>query len=352
MSWLSSIGEVLTNWSTTIATAIVDGLDRLISPRLVKLTEQPDGSFALLAPNRSEPGAATTVVYKDGMFSAAEVAPLLRGSRVEIQLAGSRFLFRVLELPAQATDFLEGIVRARIDRLSPWSASAAVFGCSAPQPIDDSQISTTIAVCPRPTVMGYVQAALAFHPAAIAVVTEASDNDNARIKVFEQKAHGMLKIPQLARALLVLLGITAGAAVLSLAAATYEAGEIDSQQADIGRQIWKVRSALQAGLSSRERGPLQQLEKRKHELPISSIVIEALSVVLPDHTYVTELHLLGSRLQIVGITQDAPSLIRLIEQSPSFARATFFAPTTRTPSDPGERFHIEATIRSPGAASQ
>ena len=80
--------------------------------------------------------------------------------------------------------------------------------------------------------------------------------------------------------------------------------------------------------------------------------IEELSRILPDHTYVTELHIDGNTLQIAGITHDAPSLIRLIEQSHHFTRATFFAPTTRAPSDPGDRFHIEARLEPVNMVSQ
>jgi general secretion pathway protein L len=74
------------------------------------------------------------------------------------------------------------------------------------------------------------------------------------------------------------------------------------------------------------------------------MVLEAVSRAVPDTTYVTELRIEGDKVQVVGLTQDAPPLIRLMEQSPQFSRATFFAPTTRDQNEAGDRFHIEAHI--------
>ena len=121
--------------------------------------------------------------------------------------------------------------------------------------------------------------------------------------------------------------------------------KLASEQEELTQRIAQRRMAIRLG---REGGPvatpLRALERRKHQSPSSVIVLEALSQILPDHTYVTEMRIEGDKLRLIGVTRDAPALIRLIEQSANFTRATFFAPTTRGPSDPGERFHIEAQI--------
>jgi len=343
MNLFQTIGATLSAWTGSVAAVIVAGLDRVVSPRVVRLLEGDDGGFAVETTGKAE-AIPTRIAFNDGALSAPNLAALFRRSRVEIVLQPKRFLLRPLELPARAADFLDGIVRAQIDRLTPWSASEAVFGCSAPVASGTENITTMIAATTRKVAMPYVQAVSGFHPAAIAICTDVSERDAGRVKVFEQKARGHLDVARLSRALLIALGAAAVAALVSVTVATYVADNLGAQEAELARQISVRRAAIRAGSDGGDRSPIAALERRKYEMPASVIVLEALSRLLPDHTYVTELHLAGSKLQISGVTRDAPSLIPLIEQSQHFTRATFYAPTTRAPSDPGERFHIETRV--------
>ncbi|MEA2884601.1 MAG: ral secretion pathway protein [Bradyrhizobium sp.] len=343
MKLLEPVTAILRGWTDTVAAAVIAAFDRVSSPRLIRLIEQDDGGFAVNSAGKSE-NWPRHLAFADGSFAEQNLAAMFRGSRVEIDLQPKRFLFRPLELPARAADFLEGIVRAQIDRLTPWNAGEAVFGCSPPVPTGAESITTVIAATTRKAAMSYVDAVSAFHPAAVALCTEVAERNAGRVKVFEQKARGHLDAARLSRTLLAGLGVFAMAALLALIASAWIAGYLGAQEDELARQISQRRAAIRAASDGGDRTPVAALERRKYETPSSVMVLEALSQLLPDHTYVTELHLAGNKLQIVGITRDAPSLIPLIEQSQHFTRATFYAPTTRAPSDPGERFHIEARI--------
>src|SRR5438270_4197049 len=223
MTFLQPIAAILRGWTDTVAAALIAAFERVSSPRLIRLIERDDGAFAVESAGKSD-NLPRQLAFADGSFSAPDLAPMFKGSRVEIDLQPTRFVFRPLELPARAADFLEGIVRAQIDRLTPWNAGEAVFGCSPPVKSGGESITTVIAATTRKAAMGYVDAVSAFHPAAVALCTDVAERNAGRVKVFEQKARGHLDAAKLSRALLAGLGVTATGALLALVASIYIAG--------------------------------------------------------------------------------------------------------------------------------
>src|SRR5580700_6847138 len=132
MTLWRTIGEVLAHWTDTVATGVIVLAGRFFSPRVVRLVEddKPD-TFALEGAGKAA-GDPQRVTFVNGRFGGAELASFVKGSRLELVLRPSRFLVRPLELPARANEFIEGIVRVQIDRLTPWTAAEAVFGCGTP----------------------------------------------------------------------------------------------------------------------------------------------------------------------------------------------------------------------------
>src|SRR5258707_13089052 len=191
MKFLQAIVAFFHGCTDSVPAAVIAGFDRVSSPRVIRLIEQDNGGFAVETAGKSE-NMPQHLAFADGSFSATNLAPIFRGSRVEIDLKPRRFLFRPLELPARAADFLDGIVRAQIDRLTPWSASEAVFGCSPPVESGAESITTVIAATTRKVATTYVQAGSIFHPAAVAVCTDVAERGAGRAKVFDQKTPGHL----------------------------------------------------------------------------------------------------------------------------------------------------------------
>ena len=344
MNFLRQIADGFSRWLDSVASAVVAVLGWLAAPRLVRLAEQANGTFTIQAPAGKSP--FTPVKISNGVASCSgETAAVLKGSQVELAMRPEQFFFRALELPRRASEFLDGIVRAQIDRITPWTASEAVVGWSKPTDVASDKISVTIAAAPRAQIIPLTQAVGGLGVKSIFVSTTPPNAGNGAIRVFEQSAAGALEVRQVRRLLVAGLVISALLAGLAIAADVVVGGDLQSRQNDVSRRIAERRGIIRAGNDAVANSALAKLARRKNQTPADVIVLEALSNVLPDNTYVTELRIEGDKVQVVGITNDAPSLIRLIEQSPHFSRATFFAPTTRSPSDPGDRYHIEARIK-------
>jgi general secretion pathway protein L len=350
MSTFRAFVESLSRWIDRVAAIIVDVGEDFRARRPFQLIEQKDGSF-VLRENRQSDGFDTSVEpfqIVEGRVDAtvsAKLAEVLRGAQVDFLLQPNRFMVRVLELPRRASDFLEGIVRAQIDRLTPWSAADAAFGWHPSTEAGNERIAVTIVATSRTSITPFIDAAAALGADLIVVSAGLQEPlpDAAAIKICEQKIARQLGLRRTRRALIGLLAAGSAIAAASIAANTVIGGMIEARSDELTSRISERRAALQQG-HDRASDAVLELERRKHATPSSAIIIEALSRVLPDDTYLTELRILGDKVQIVGVSKDAPSLIRLIEQTHHFSRAAFFAPTTRSPTETGEHFSIEAHI--------
>jgi general secretion pathway protein L len=350
MALTDEFKELFGDWIASVARAVDGAIGRFARARPILLDESEDGTLtARAAASKNAPALSDVSFRLDGgrpqPSLPADWVAAFRGSRVEAQLPAGHVMVCPLDFPAQAGAFLDGMIRAQIDRLTPWTVNDALFGWSPAATAANERIEVTFAATSKTKVQPLLQFVQTLDAGSIAVYSAASIGADppVRIKLLDKPLHSAgaaLSVPRLLRGVLLATGVAAAA---SLMIAAYLENSMQSEQSELQRQISQRRAALRLDSNATGSG-LGLLAKRKQTTPSSIMVLEAISRALPDTTYVTELRIEGDKVQVVGMTQDAPSLIRLMEQSPQFTRATFFAPTTRAANEPGERFHIEAHI--------
>ena len=353
MVTIADVKVLFGEWITAVAGAVDSVIERVVRPSQILLMEGDNGTFTARLMSGQKGASLPDVSFRlsEGRPEPAlpaDWAELLRGSRLEILLKSDQVLFRSLDFPKRAVDFLDGMIRAQIDRLTPWAANDATVGWSPPSDLANERIHLVLAATSKTRIQPLVQLAGHLGVASLAVLSEPPVGEGAsgRIKVFEtslQRSAGRtIDVPRALR-----LGLLGGGlvTVASMALAAYFGNALDTEQQQLQHRITERRAALRLNQTAAGGSAMDLLARRKQATASSVIVLEAISRVLPDSTYATELRIEGDKVQIVGLTQDAPSLVRLMEQSPQFSQATFFAPTTRSQNDPGERFHIEAHLK-------
>ena len=351
MAMIYEVKELFGQWIAAVARAVDIVAGRILRPRHILLSEGKDGILLAKAMSGRKGPALPDVSFR--LENGRPNPPLptewktaFRGSRVEAMLQPDHVMFSPLDFPSQAGDFLDGMIRTQIDRLTPWTVNEAIFGWSPPASAGNDRIEVTFAATSKLKIQPLLQLGHALDVGSLEVFATASARGGTptKIKLFDKSLQSAIgrkvDVPRILRAVLLSGGLAAAA---SLLVAAYLGSSLQSEQQQLQRQISQRRAALRLDPNAGGSG-VSLLAKRKQATPSSVMVLEAVSRVLPDTTYVTELRIEGDKVQVVGMTQNAPSLIRLMEQSPQFTRATFFAPTTRAQNEPGERFHIEAHI--------
>lgn len=328
------------DWIGSVAGAIAQARETLATPRAAALDARSDGAFLV-----SDEGDPALLALAAGEFVGAtgeSAGARLRGARVAVRLPAHDFVFRELTFPAQAVEFLDGVLRAHIDRITPWTSAQAAFGHSAPAPVGADRIRLTLAATPRARVEPIVAALAAAQAHSVVLLAQPPEGDeqDPPIVVLE-RAFDRDRTQSEARR-----GLTAGfvGAMLFASLAVLAAGVgqayFESLSGDVARQTRAWRQAQMAGAHD----PALLLHRQKLETPLAVLVMNELASILPDDTYLKGMQISEGKIEIDGVSADATRLVGLLEKSPTFSRATFSAPTTHAREEPGDHFHIQAQL--------
>src|SRR5215210_6366205 len=153
MTGFDGIKAFFSRWIDSVAAAIVSLFSSFATRKSVQMIEEDTGSFVIQSGTKtpSDLPLERVQIVDERVVSPRpdRIAKILDGSRVELVLRPARVLFRPLELPQRATEFLGGVVRAQIDRLTPWTASDAAFGWSEPAVTAADRVVVTVAATAR-----------------------------------------------------------------------------------------------------------------------------------------------------------------------------------------------------------
>lgn len=261
-----------------------------------------------------------------------------------VLLTADRALKRELTIPRVPDGDLRRAVAREIERYTPFRADQVyLFFALDPNKSDDRSMTVVIAVAPRrfvdPVVDGLVAAGVDRRAVRVGIVGVASLLDTAGNPAAAASGAEALSVP---RPLGWALGAVAVLALTALAAPTLRlavaraplaerAAQIQAQAEEVRRLLGQVEKMSQG---------LDVIVRAKAEAPSVVRVLDRITALLPDDTYLDQFNLVGREIEIEGTTRASAALVRLLESSPMFEKVSYVAPVTRDPVTGAERFHF------------
>jgi len=274
--------------------------------------------------------------------------------RVGLILSPDSVLRPTIKLPIAAAENLREVIGFEMDRHTPFR-EAEVFYDFRVRNTDRqaSQLIVEVAASPRETIDRRLAITTAWGLAVESIAVADDDvGDGTPFNLLSGTAsmRPRSSLRRLIAAEIALICALAAVAVLlpimqkrdALATARAELAIIREEAAAVG----DLRDQILA-LS----GTIKFLIDEKKTRPLAVAVLNEITRILPDGTWLSDLNWEGSDLYIAGFSDQPSSLIGALEASPIFSEARFHAPVTAAPELEKQRFDI-ALVVTPGEERQ
>jgi len=293
-------------------------------------------------------GRRLHLVKLDALPLDSTLVALLKQHRypLVLELPSEWVLMRRLTLPAAAKENLQQVIGFEIDRITPFQADQVYFDheWDTERRSGSDQVDIKVWLVPRNRVQPWLDA---LRKAGLPVDRMVPPRASVSLNLLPAELRARPDLRQLAFKVvpaLVLVLLLAAVLVLPL----WQAREVV-----IGLQQEEGRLREQAGsvmeLRQELARKLEQLAKIRDywkSVPPPLEVLQVLTHLLPDDTYLQQLDIRGDKLTIRGLSGQASALIGLLESSPAFVDPHFLSPVTQQRGK--ELFHIERACKRQG----
>lgn len=339
-------------------------LTALVPARLRRMLDDMDGRLVLAAPG----AGPLELIYEAGgrrellaRFPASAAAPSesvatrgivqewrRRAAHIAIRLAPDRALRTVASLPLAAEKNLLEVLTFELDRQTPFKSSEAYFAHrNLARDPGTRRLSVELTVVPRSVVDELRQLAERI----------GLKLDSIEVAAGPRGPRDLLQGARLSRPQklmrLVFAGLACATIALAAAALLVPLQCAQGTAEALTQQLAAVKQQADAAMRLQRQIEAQiqdshALLTRKQQSATDSAVLYFLTDALGDDTWLTDLQLSGTDVQMTGAAASASDLIARLDQSRHFSNAAFRSPVTHDTKSNREQFSIAATL-VPGA---
>ena len=333
-------------WSGELIELLPDNLQKAIAQRRQKLYVEVDSDkFLLSLGNR----AAQREVMRLALDAAdAEDENIPRDVQQTILLLPEdKVLARRITLPGAAEENLREVLGFEMDLHTPFEASEVYYDYTVVgRDSNRQQVTVDLVYAPRAAVDELVVGASNIGIKTDVVTCRRRDNANLQpvnLLPQEQRRTRRIDVKSLNLALTALLAVLLVAAITIPLAKKNRAIETLEAQVQAAAAEARQGAELRQDLEKMAEASQFLVEKKASDVMVVEIIDEV-SRILPDHTWIARLDLKETELQIQGQSSASSSLIKIIESSPWFENVRFASPVVQIAGTEYDRIHIVATV--------
>ncbi len=275
--------------------------------------------------------------------------PELEKGRLILCLNDRQAIQKIVLLPAAVKDKLAQVMAYELDKYTPFNAEQVYFSAQISSQASDGQLPVLLVLTPRSILDELLQTL-----AAAQIQIDQVRHQNQSVESLDYNllpADKQRQRNRFSRLLIIALAVISSLLLAALLLMPVVTGQ--NQVDELTRQINALaQQTLQVQQQHRQMDQLldqtEQLVELKQAQPFLNRVLNELTRLLPDNTWLSHFKFKQGKIQIQGQSGAASSLIETLENSPLFENVRFVSPLTQDKRTGLERFRISMEIGDKG----